>query len=55
MDTNKIIEKLGGTYAVARLCQVTPGAVSQWKTRCIPRGHLNFLKTKFPKVFEEKA
>ena len=43
MQTNQIINTLGGTAKVASLCQVTPGAVSQWKKHGIPRGHLNFL------------
>ncbi len=43
MQSVQIIKTLGGTYQVAALCQVTPGAVSQWKRRGIPRGHLNFL------------
>ncbi len=42
-QSEQIIATLGGTYKVASLCQVTPSAVSQWKRRGIPRGHLNFL------------
>ncbi len=43
MQTNQIINAFGGTAKVASLCQVTPGAVSQWRQHGIPRGHLNFL------------
>ena len=53
MDAKQIIEKLGGTFAVANICEVTPGAVSQWKKRGIPNGHLKFLQTKYSKVFSE--
>lgn len=38
MDLTDAIDKLGGTGAVARLCGITPGAVSLWKARGeIPR------------------
>jgi len=36
MDTTEIIETLGGTFAVAKRCGVTPGAVSQWKHNGLP-------------------
>ena len=36
MDTTEIIDTLGGTFAVAKRCGVTPGAVSQWKHNGLP-------------------
>lgn len=37
MNDKEIITKLGGTSATARLCKITPQAVSQWKSNGIPR------------------
>lgn len=50
-DTEKIIEALGGTGAVAKLCEVTDGAVSQWRYNGIPRARLMFLRVIRPDVF----
>lgn len=50
-----IIERLGGTVATAELCEVTPGAVSQWKKEGgIPKGQLKFLRAIRPDVFDER-
>lgn len=51
MDSNKIIDLLGGTQCVADLCEVTKGAVSQWRTEGIPNARLMFLKLARPEVF----
>jgi DNA-binding transcriptional regulator YdaS (Cro superfamily) len=40
---DQIIELLGGTKVVARLCGVAPPAVTQWRARGIPHGQLLFL------------
>lgn len=55
MDANKIIDSLGGTSAVAELCEVTTGAVSQWRDDGIPRARLMFLKAVRPDVFTERV
>lgn len=55
MDSNKIIDALGGTGAVAELCHVTTGAVSQWRTSGIPQARLMFLKLARPDVFESSS
>ena len=31
MDNNKIIDALGGTTAVARLCEIKPPSVAEWR------------------------
>lgn len=51
MKTQHIIEQLGGTAAVARLCAVKMSAVSQWKTNGIPKARLMYLKVIKPEVF----
>jgi hypothetical protein len=39
MDTAAIIDRLGGTAQAARICGVTPAAVTLWKRTGIPPGH----------------
>jgi len=51
MNAEMIISKLGGTNAVARLCEVRPPAVSQWRRDGIPRARLMYLKAVRPDVF----
>jgi DNA-binding transcriptional regulator YdaS (Cro superfamily) len=40
---DQIIQLLGGTKEVAKMCSVAPPAVTQWRTRGIPHGQLLFL------------
>jgi DNA-binding transcriptional regulator YdaS (Cro superfamily) len=40
---DQIISLLGGTKVVAKMCNVAPPAVTQWRTRGIPHGQLVFL------------
>ena len=54
MDANKIIDDLGGTSAVAQICNVTTGAVSQWRHDGIPEARLMYLKLLRPDVFKDK-
>lgn len=51
MDSNQIIDALGGSTEVAKLCDVTVGAVSQWRHDGIPRARLQFLKLARPEAF----
>lgn len=61
MDAEKIIAAFGGTSEVAKLCECTPQAVSQWfgtdpktgEQREIPRSRLLYLKAIRPHVFAE--
>lgn len=55
MDKNEIIERLGGTQAVASLCQVTKGAVSQWRKDGIPAAREMYLRLLRPDVFGASA
>lgn len=55
MDTqtaNTIIDRLGGTSETARICEVKPPSVSEWRTAGIPKAQLKFLKLARPDVFE---
>ena len=53
MTHSEIIDLLGGTSKVAELCEVTTGAVSQWRDDGIPRARMMFLKAVRPDVFKE--
>ena len=53
MDPNKVIDALGGTNTVAALCEVSPQAVSQWRTDGIPPARLMYLKAVRPDVFQD--
>lgn len=51
MDANTIIDALGGTGKVAKLCGITPGSVSQWRNKGIPHAWMKFLRAARPKTF----
>jgi hypothetical protein len=59
MKSAEIIEALGGTVEVAKLCKVRPQAVSQWlgtnpktgRERSIPAARLMYLKAVKRAVF----
>lgn len=48
--TKKLIEKLGGTTAVAKIFGISPAAVSKWKRQGIPAGRMMYLEVKYPKI-----
>lgn len=49
---NRIIDGLGGTSETARLCDVKPPSVSEWRKTGIPKTQLKFLKLARPEIFE---
>lgn len=55
MDPNhphsKIIDRFGGTSAVARLCKVKSPSVSEWRKSGIPDARLQFLELLRPDIF----
>lgn len=53
MSENDIINRLGGTTEVARICEVTKQAVSQWRTNGIPKAQRKYLRAIRPEAFEE--
>lgn len=61
MNPKSIVERLGGVNQVARLCECSPQAVSQWfgvhpvtkRARTIPNARLLYLKAIRPDVFVE--
>lgn len=54
MNANDIIDALGGTAAVARMCEVRQPSVSEWRVRGIPKARLMYLKAVRPEVFEPR-
>ena len=53
-NPNLIIDSLGGTCAVAKICDVSAQAVSQWRVNGIPKPWLMFFKEKRPDLFYKK-
>ena len=51
LDHSRLIDELGGTTSVARLCNVEPQAVSKWKREGIPGARMQFLQAMFPEKF----
>lgn len=47
----EIIDRLGGTSAVARLCRVRPPSVSEWRRRGIPDARRQLLQLLHPEAF----
>lgn len=47
----QIIGDLGGTAKTAEMCDITPGAVSQWRRTGIPKAQLNYIKAARPDLF----
>jgi DNA-binding transcriptional regulator YdaS (Cro superfamily) len=54
MSDNEIIQTLGGTTKVAKLCGVTLAAVSQWRNNGIPQDKLIFLAASLEKASDGK-
>ena len=55
MDANLIIDALGGTAEVARLCRVKSPSVSEWRHSGIPDARRQFLELLRPDVFAALA
>jgi DNA-binding transcriptional regulator YdaS (Cro superfamily) len=50
LNPAKVIDLLGGTNVVAQACDVSPGAVSQWRINGIPKGHRVILAARIEKA-----
>lgn len=55
MEAERIIERLGGTVAVAKMCKITSAAVSQWKRDGIPPARRQYLELARPDAFADSA
>lgn len=48
---SEIIDRLGGTTEVARICQIKPPSVSEWRSTGIPPARRQFLHLLCPEAF----
>lgn len=55
MNANQIIDALGGTSEVARICHVKPPSVSEWRENGIPAARLMYLRLLRPDVFVDES
>lgn len=54
-SASEIIDRLGGTSATARLCEVRSPSVSEWRHKGIPKARMLFLRLARPDIFEQTA
>lgn len=54
-SANEVIDALGGTFAVARLCRIKPPSVSDWRKTGIPQARRQYLELLRPDVFHNAA
>ncbi len=52
LTDSEIIDRLGGTAEVARICRIKPPSVSEWRARGIPAARRQFLALLRPEAFE---
>jgi hypothetical protein len=52
---SKIIDALGGTAEVARICKIKPPSVSEWRREGIPNARRQYLALLRPEVFKAAA
>lgn len=50
-----LIDRLGGTTAVAKMCDLKPPSVSEWRKAGIPKPWLKFLRLARPDVFSDPS
>lgn len=50
-EHSRLIDLLGGTVETAKLAEVTPAAVSQWRRTGIPKARLMYLRLARPEIF----
>lgn len=51
--TSTLIDALGGNKKVAKACDISEQAVSQWRKRGMPKPWQKFFKQKNPKIFNQ--
>ncbi|RWA55314.1 hypothetical protein AU476_07340 [Cupriavidus sp. UYMSc13B] len=49
---NTVIDRLGGTSAVAKICEITAPSVHGWRENGIPKARLQYLRLAYPNAFE---
>jgi hypothetical protein len=51
LEAITVIDRLGGTSEVARMCDIKPPSVSDWKKYGIPKPWRKFLLCQHPEAF----
>lgn len=51
MNASEIIDQAGGTSKVAEIFEITPSAVTQWRTNGIPKSSIKYLRLLRPDIF----
>lgn len=51
LSASEIIDRLGGTTEVARICQIKPPSVSEWRASGIPPARRQYLELLRPEAF----
>jgi len=51
LTASEIIDRLGGTAEVARICQIKSPSVSEWRSKGIPPARRQFLELLKPEAF----
>ncbi|EMR0463398.1 hypothetical protein [Stenotrophomonas maltophilia] len=51
LTASEIIDRLGGTTEVARICRIKPPSVSEWRASGIPPARRQFLELLRPEAF----
>ena len=54
-EPDKIIEALGGTAEVGRICGLTMSTVSAWRRNGVPRGWYMYFTLLRPELFPNEA
>lgn len=54
MNANRIIELLGGNTVVAKMCNVSPQAVAEWKVHGIPHLRMVYLGAELERLSHGK-
>ena len=49
---SSLIDALGGTSEAAKICKVSPQAISQWRLTGIPEARRMYLEVVYPKLFK---
>lgn len=53
MNTSELIDALGGNSKVAKTCEISEAAVSQWRKKGMPKPWQKFFKIKRPDIFKQ--
>lgn len=48
--SGQLIDALGGTNTVSRLCDISSSAVAQWRTTGVPKSRVLYLRELFKKL-----